>query len=766
MLLLTPALLVSGQQQFDLPPPVLRDVQIVGFYARVHWDFWEPTYSCAEGIYQLAFQEGCESMQPSSNATFAFACSLPCEVSEGTASVVGLEVERDKSYSFFLRVQCNLWLAEDDYSYSTGETVVTLTNYSAPVCIHGNSSLIGTSPPAFGSTSIFATLSPPFRDCLTNTLYNISLFPDCNLDMNAIVHTTYELVFFITDLQPNTWYLINVRGYCNGSWIGSEPICNKTYSVPLEVVGVSTTSTISATVKWKSYVGTENECFSVAFYSISLFTDYNSYVPLTVSFQPISFLITLPLPIFVTALANSTMTTVEGLEENTEYFVLVLAHCSFPPDNSVFAEQLFRVSTFEPLIKIVDVIPGVYGAYITWTVPPCTKPTYEVLAQVGCSGEGGAEDSTHRSNKNYTTIDSLMPYTYYDFSVTAYCNATYQLRSHRTCIRTSSAPPAVTNMSATVSTVSITWNRSTCNSFLYEINITTGCEAIPDSNVAVYRVFNITVESGTPQQPTSEPDRPNAGSSNTLLSQHTTSIHGLLPGTDYGIKIRSFCAAGSEITGYSDVTCVMTAEPDIECNSSVAFYALSQNSDIKVVSYQLVAAIYDPISNGNTYFGVDLEDQLFLLEVNVLGSRGLLPFGTDYGDVEYEYSYSDSSYYGLQYTLPKPLPFFGKDHSILYVNARGFISIGEPYLNPWSRTPFPLTGEVPMVAAFWWWYYTKAYIHSYNQGSSVFDDAVIRVVGERLQQFETVNSTFQPETLVSITWSLVSVATQYVLLLD
>ena len=344
-------------------------------------------------------------------------------------------------------------------------------------------------------------------------------------------------------------------------------------------------------------------------------------------------------------------------------------------------------------------------------------------------------------------INSLIPCTYYYY---------YEF---------SGAPPAVTNVSATVSTVSITWNRSTCNSFLYEINITTGCETIPDSNVAVYRVFNITVESGASQQTTRNPGRQNASSSNAISSQHSTSIHGLLPGTAYGIKIRSFCAE-SEPTGYSDVTCAMTAEPDTECNSSVAFYALSQNSDSQVVSNQLVAAIYDPISNGNTYFGVDLEDQLFLLKVNVLGSRGLLPFGTDYGGVEYEYSYSDSSYYGLQYTLPKPLPFFGKDHSILYVNARGFISIGEPYLNPWSITPFPLTGEVPMVAAFWWWYYTKAYIHSYQQGSSAFDDAVIRVVGERLQQFETVNSTFQPETLVSITWSLVSVVTQYVLLLD
>ena len=58
-----------------------------------------------------------------------------------------------------------------------------------------------------------------------------------------------------------------------------------------------------------------------------------------------------------------------------------------------------------------------------------------------------------------------------------------------------------------------------------------------------------------------------------------------------------------------------------------------------------------------------------------------------------------------------------------------------------------------MVAAFWWWYYTKVYVHSYQQGSSIFDNAVIDVVGDRLQGFDTVNSTFQPDTLVSITWS-------------
>ena len=367
---------------------------------------------------------------------------------------------------------------------------------------------------------------------------------------------------------------------------------------------------------------------------------------------------------------------------------------------------------------------------------------------------------TQRSNKNYTTVTSLLPYTYYDFSVIAHCNATYQPQSHPVCTRTKSAPPTITSVSTNVSTLSFTWNTSTCSSILYEINITIGCETTPVSNVEVYNVFNFTVMA---QQPMRGTDGQNTSSSDTDSSLYSTSISGLLPGTAYGIKIRSFCAAESEITGYSGVFCAMTAEPDIECNSSVAFFALSQNNASQPVSDQLVAAIYSPISNGNTYFGVDPEDQLFLLKVNVLGSRGLLPFGTDYGGLEYEYSYSSSSYYGLQYTLPKPLPFFGKDQSILYVNARGFISIGEPYLNPWSLIPFPLTGEVPMVAAFWWWYYTKAYVHSYQLGSGAFDNAVIEVVGDRLQGFDMVNSTFQPETLVSITWSLVSVVKQTIL---
>ena len=721
---------------------MLSDVQIIGLNARVQWYFWEYEFNCAGGFYELAFQEGCGSLEPSSNDTTSFVCSLPCY--EGTAPIWELEVESDKSYSFFLRVQCNL--RTDYYSYYNNDVTFVTTNYSAPLCVQGNSSLIGTPPPFLGTSSALLGFIPPFRECFANPLFNVSVFPNCYFDeRNRTVYTTYDFGLFITDLQPSTSYAFHVQGYCNGMWIDSEPVCNRTYSVPLEVVGTSTTTT-TATVYWKAYEGMEYECPAVTFYTVTISTDYNSYVSLTSETVP---------PISVTVPANSTMVTVENLEENTEYIAFLTAYCGYGLGSIVLGEPLLVVSTFESLIKIGDVIPGVYDAYITWTVPPCTEPTYEVLAQVGCFSKGGTGDVTQRSNKNYTTISSLLSYTYYDFSVIAHCNATYQLQSHSVCARTNSAPPTITNVSATVSTLSFTWNISTCPSFLYEINITRGCETTPDSNVEVYNVFNFTI---TAQQPMHGADGQNASSTGTDSSLYSTSIFSLQPGTAYGIKVRSFCTAGSEITGYSDVVCAMTAEPDIECNSSVAFFALSQNSGSQPVSNQLVAAIYDPISNGNTYFGVDPEDQLFLLKVNVLGSRGLLPFGTDYGGLEYEFSYSSSSYYGLQYTLPKPLPFFGKDQSILYVNARGFISIGEPYLNPWSLIPFPLTGEVPMVAAFWWWYYTKVYVHSYQQGSGAFDDAVIEVVGDRLRGFDMVNSSFQPETMVSITWSQVSVA--------
>ena len=695
------------------------------------WDFWEPTDNCSGGIFELAYLEGCDS-QPSTNGTFA--CTLPCYESSATVPLMGLEVESNGSYSFSLRVRCNRLVNESNYYSGVFETVTT--NYSAPLCIHGNSSLFATFI-ELGASSIFARFIPPFRDCFTSAYYNYyyyyyyyhiiyaDVYQGCGLRERRIVrqYLWNTLDFIFTDLEPNTTYAVQVEGYCDGRWIGSEPLCGKTYSVPLEVVAIATTTT-SVTVQWNTYEGIDSECSSVANYTVSLFTDSFSMASLTGQS---------PLHVMTIA-ANSTMVTVGNLEENTEYLVYLRAFCIFPPGRVVVAEQIYRATT---VFQIDSVTPSVNDAYLTWAVPLCDEPTYDVVAQVGCFDGVNAAEVVHRSSRNYTTISSLLPYTFYDFTVIAHCNATYQTPYQHVCARTDSAPPSITNTSASISILSISWERSTCNSFEYEINITTGCEMMPDSNVEEYRVFNVTSDGGT--------------------APNSTSVFGLQPGTVYGVKIRSYCAGEPYATQYSDVTCAMTMEPDIECNSSVPFFALPQNSDRRVVSNQLVAAIFDPISNGNTYFGVDPEEQLFLLKVNALGSRGLLPFGRDYGGMEYEYSYRDSSYYGLQYTLPRPLPFFGKDHSILYINARGFISIGEPYLNPWSITPFPLTGDVPMVAAFWWWYYTRVHIHSYQQGSSEFDNAVIRVVGDRLRQFNSVNNTFRPETVVSITWSLVSV---------
>ena len=735
--LLALALLVTGQSEFSdgLPPPVLREAQIVGVQVRVSWDFWEPTDSCSGGIFELAYLEGCDS-QPSTNdstngtSNGTFACTLPCRESTATVPLIELEVESNRSYSFFLRVRCNMQMG-DMYSYYYSyysqelETVEVTTNYSAPLCIHSNSSRIATFI-ELGASSIFARFIPPFRDCFTDSLYNVSISPGCTLGKETMLYMTNELDFVITDLEPNTFYQVNVQGYCDDRWIDSEPLCNKTFSVPIEVVAVTANST-SVTVRWNAYEGIDSECSSVANYTVSLFTDSFSLASLTGQS---------PLHV-MTAAANSTMVMVGNLEENTEYFVYLRAFCILPSGRNVFAEQIYRATTIVPLFEIDSVTPGVNDAYLTWAVPPCNEPTYDVVAQVGCIGGSDATEMVRRSSRNYTTISSFLPYTFYDFTVISHCNATYQTRSQHVCARTDSAPPKITGISAGITTVSISWERSTCNSFIYEINITTGCETMLDSNVEVYRVFNVTSDGGT--------------------APNSTSVFDLLPGTVYGVKIRSYCVGESHITRYSDVTCAMTMEPDIECNSSVPFFALFRNSEGQVVSNQLVTAIFDPVSNGNTYFGVDPEEQLFLLKVNVLGLRGLLPFGRDFGGMEYEYSYRSSSYYGLQYTLPKPLPFFDEDRSILYINARGFISIGEPYLNPWSLTPFPLTGDVPMVAAFWWWYYTRVHIHSYQQGSSEFDDAVVRVVGDRLRQFNSVNSTFRPETVVSITWSLVSV---------
>ena len=266
--------------------------------------------------------------------------------------------------------------------------------------------------------------------------------------------------------------------------------------MPLEVVAITTTST-SVTVRWNTYEHMPSECGFVASYAVNLFTDSFFLASLTGQ-SPLH---------MVTVAANSTMATVENLEENTDYFVYLRAFCLYQARN-VFAEQVYSFNTFVPLFEIYSVTPSGNDASLTWTVPPCSEPTYDVIAQVGCKAGGSdAAEVVDRSIRNYTTISSLLPYTLYDFTVIAHCNATYQTCSHSVCARTDSAPPSITNSSAGITTVSISFERSTCNSFVYEFNVTTGCETMPDSNVEEYRVFNMTLDDGTAQQPASDPER-------------------------------------------------------------------------------------------------------------------------------------------------------------------------------------------------------------------------------------------------------------------
>lgn len=150
LLLLTPALLASGQSDTDLPSPVLREVQIVDFDLRVQWEDWQPMESCAWGTYQLAYQEGCESIGNATvnpNATVVSLCSFPCfEFGNDSAivSLAELEVESTKSYSLFLQAQCAL---QGDANTENSEEEAILTNFSAPLCLNipGNYSRIVTS---------------------------------------------------------------------------------------------------------------------------------------------------------------------------------------------------------------------------------------------------------------------------------------------------------------------------------------------------------------------------------------------------------------------------------------------------------------------------------------------------------------------------------------------------------------------------------------------------------------------------------------------
>ena len=166
----------------------------------------------------------------------------------------------------------------------------------------------------------------------------------------------------------------------------------------------------------------------------------------------------------------------------------------------------------------------------------------------------------------------------------------------------------------------------------------------------------------------------------------------------------------------------------------------------------------------SSFFGIS-NDNLLFLDIGVLNERRLLPFGIQYDDSVFKFSYSNyySYYYGVQYTLSRPLPFFGTDESELYVNFLGFVSIGQPYTNPWRRTIFPLTGNVPMVASFWWWYYSTIYVHEYSRGNgNAYEDAVITMIERRLHQYPQVNTTFRPEVILSVTWSLVGCWINYI----
>ena len=163
------------------------------------------------------------------------------------------------------------------------------------------------------------------------------------------------------------------------------------------------------------------------------------------------------------------------------------------------------------------------------------------------------------------------------------------------------------------------------------------------------------------------------------------------------------------------------------------------------------------LGDRSSFFGFS-NDHLILLNIGLLSARRLLPFGSLNGDSVFKFSYSNyySYIYGVQYTLSRPFPFFGTDESELYVNFYGFVSIGQPYTNPWRRTIFPLTGNVPMVASFWWQDRSIIYIHEYSRGNgNAYEDAVITMVERRLHHYRQVNTTFRPEVILSVTWSLV-----------
>ena len=186
----------------------------------------------------------------------------------------------------------------------------------------------------------------------------------------------------------------------------------------------------------------------------------------------------------------------------------------------------------------------------------------------------------------------------------------------------------------------------------------------------------------------------------------------------------------------------------------VPLYVTDSNTTVGGLSF----SINETFGDRSTFF-TDTNGYLILFDVGILNSRRVLPYGAQYGDSVYQYSYYDYNryLYGVQYSLSRPLPFFGQDLSDLYIHYVGYVSMGVPYTNPWRRSAFPLTGAVPMVASFWWWYYSTVYVHEYVRGSgNEYDDALISVIENRLHQYPQVNTTFRPEVILSVTWTTVS----------
>ena len=202
--------------------------------------------------------------------------------------------------------------------------------------------------------------------------------------------------------------------------------------------------------------------------------------------------------------------------------------------------------------------------------------------------------------------------------------------------------------------------------------------------------------------------------------------------------------------------------------ASAYMHTVSQPVPLVPISIAESNAIIDDISvsidkafgDRSTFF-TDSNGYLTLFDVGILNARRVLPYGAQYGDSVYQYSYYDyyRYIYGVQYSLSRPLPFFDQDLSDLYIHFFGYVSMGVPYTNPWRRLAFPLTGAVPMVASFWWWYYSTVYVHEYVRGSgNEYDDTLISVIENRLHlvQYPQVNTTFRPEVILSVTWTTVS----------